>query len=103
MSIRVLDAKQPYEEYYIKFDFTNVIGTAEIDSSVVSAIDSSGADATTTVTKVANQLIATPYVNVWVQGGVTGERYTITCKIVTDAGEKYELEAELPVVEISKY
>lgn len=103
MGIKVLDEKQPYEEYYIKFDFTNVIGTAEISSSVVSAIDSSGADATTTVTKDASKVNETPYVNVWVQGGVTGERYTITCKIVTNSGEKYELEAELPVVEITKY
>lgn len=105
IQMRVLDDKQPYEEYYIAFDFVNVIGTAVIVSATVSAIDSLGADATSVVTTVANQSIHSPQVDVWIKGGVSGEHYTITCKIATNTTppEKYELEAELPVVEITKY
>ena len=34
-------------------------------------------------------------------GGVTGETYTITCKIITTTNaEKYELDSDLPVAEI---
>lgn len=103
--MRVLDDKQPWEEYYIEFDFTNAIGTAEVASATVSAINQADTDSTAIVTDVTQQKIVNPYVYVWVKGGVHLSDYTITCKALTNASpaEKYELEASLPVREISRY
>lgn len=99
--ILTLDDKQPSEAYYIKFDFTNAIGSAAISTATVTAIDSLGVDAVAVITDSDKQSIVTPYVNVWVRGGVHKQNYTITCKITTDAvpSEIYELEAEVPVRE----
>jgi len=99
--MRVFDEKQPYEEYYLAFDFTNAVGTETITAATVTVTDSAGTDKTSDLTTVANQRIDSPIVNVWVKGGATGQTYKITCKITTGANpsEKYELEAELPIVE----
>ena len=95
--------KQPWDEYFVAFDFTNLLNTGDtIHTATISAINiSTGADATSTVTTVANQSIVSPKVFVWVKGGVTATNYKITCKIVTHATppEQYELDAKLPVVE----
>lgn len=103
--MRILDDKQPWEEYYIEFDFTNAIGTEGIGSATVSAINQSDIVSTDAVTDVTQQKIITPYVYVWIKGGVDLSDYTITCKAITSASpaEKYELEALLPVREISRY
>lgn len=103
--MRILDDKQPWEEYYIEFDFTNAVGTEEVASATVSAINQSGVSSTDVVTDSTQQKVITPYVYVWIKGGVDLSDYTITCKALTNASpqEKYELEAQLPVREISKY
>lgn len=95
-------SKQPYEEYYVAFDFTNVIGLASISNATVVVYDSTAATCTAAITTVANQTIDTPNVNVWVKGGVTDNEYQITCKIETNStpSEKYELDCTLPVAEL---
>lgn len=122
--MRVLDEKQPYEEYYITFDFLNAINTAVISSADISVIDSAGVDVTHLMIGLTNPSaspsaspssgsfpksnvpstdIVNAHVHVPIRGGVSGEKYTITCKIITEAYERYELEAQLPVIEITKY
>ena len=97
---QILGAKQPYEAYYISFNFARWLGTATISSATVNAVDDADdSDATATVTTVASQVITSPYVYVWVKAGATGKEYQITCKIVATDGSKYELDALLPVVE----
>ena len=95
-------SKQPYEEYYVAFDFEALIGVASVASEAVIVYDSTGATVTSTITVVANQVIDSPLVNVWVQGGVTDNEYKITCRATTDASpqERYELDADLPVAEV---
>ncbi len=95
------DAKQPYEAYYVDFDFVNVLGDSdEIHEATVTAVDGNGADVTATIISTVKQSIVSPKVYVWVMAGTTGQTYTITCKIVTDNLEKYEKEATLAVTEI---
>ena len=92
--------KQPYEEYYVDFDFVNVVVSPDtIASAVVSVVDELGADATATVTTAIKQNIDSPKVYIWVNGGTTGKVYTITCKVATVNGEKYEMEGTLSVTE----
>lgn len=103
MQIFEFDEKQPYEEYYVAFDFSNVISSCTIADATVTVTDEDGSDVTNSLTDVAEQAIDTDnsQVNVFVTGGTSGERYKITCQIETDSDpvEKYELEAYLPVLE----
>jgi len=97
-----LGSKQPYEEYFVSFDFTNVLEGASVATAAVIVYDSSGATCTSVITNVANQTLATNAVYIWIKGGETGEEYKVTCKIETNSAppEKYELDADLPVEEI---
>lgn len=96
-----IGSKQPYEEYYITFDFTNYLGATEtISSAAVAAKDESdGSDKTATVTTAGLQVNGSKTVNVWVKAGTSGSKYRVECKMVGNAGSKYELDAILPVVE----
>ena len=96
----ILGAKQPYEAYYIQFNFTRYLGTATISSATVTAVDiADNSDVTATITTVGSQSITSPSVYVWVKAGTTAHTYQITCKITASDGSKYELDALLPVVE----
>ena len=99
----MLGAKQPYEEYYVEFDFTNYLGTAHIDSiDEVSAVEmASGEDETDAVTDATRQANDEHIVYVWIRAGEDGCRYKLNCRIIADdaEGSKYELDGILPVVE----
>jgi hypothetical protein len=93
--------KQPYEEYYIDFDFVNVIAYPdEILSAVITVVDELGVDSTIIITTAVKQYLDPTKVYVWVKGGTNGKVYTLTCRIVTDIGEKYEKEGQMSVVEV---
>jgi hypothetical protein len=95
-----IGSKQPYEEYFITFDFANYLGVEHIATAAVTAADEAdGTDKTATVTTAGYQTITDTTVNVWVKGGTTAHKYKITCKIVGASGSKYELDAILPVME----
>jgi hypothetical protein len=91
--------KQPWEEYYVAFNFVRVITPeTEIDSVVVSVTDEEGIDVTSTLTDPTKIEIVDEKVFVWVRGG-TEQVYKITCRITMDNGEKFEQDAELEVIE----
>ncbi len=96
--------KQPSEAYKLAFDFTNVLVDGDtIASATITVIDiDSGADVTSTLTTVANQVISSPKVYFWIKAGTSGHNYKVTCVIVTsaDPAETYELDARLPVIAI---
>lgn len=98
MTIKYFSPKQSYEEYYISFNFKNVLGDDTITSATVTVVDALGADATSTLTTVGSQVISGSNVNVWVKAG-TAQRYKITCKIVSSSEEKYEQDAYIVVEE----
>jgi len=94
--------KQPAEEYAISFDFTAKLGTENIASATITAIDQAdSSDVSLTVLEVANQSNTTKIVYGWVRAGTSGHNYLITCTITGDGtpASIYELEGVLPVVE----
>ena len=118
MSDLVFGAKQPYEAYYVEFDFVNDIADEDSISSATVVAKNGAIDVTATLTDVTKQLIdgiadvtwdaytdavklaaKATVVSVWVMAGTTGVTYVITCQIVTVDGEKYEAEADLQVLE----
>lgn len=98
--IHPLGAKQPYEAYFISFNFAKWLGTATILTATVTATDTDDdSDATATVTTEGSQVVSSPSVYVWVKAGTSGKVYQITCRITASDGSKYELDALLPVTE----
>ena len=100
MSDLAFGAKQTYEEYYVEFNFVNDLAEEDtVATATVVAMDGV-VDVTDTLTDVDEQTISGTSVFVWVMGGSTGVTYVITCQIVSSVyGEKYEAEADLPVLE----
>jgi hypothetical protein len=95
-----LGSKQPYEEYYISFNFLSWLGSDTISSATVSAVDmADNSDVVSTITDSTKQYEVTPNVYVWIRAGTNGHRYQITCRIVSSSGSKYELDAMLQVIQ----
>ena len=95
--------KQPTEEWAISFDFTERLGTENIASATITAVDQTTlVDVSTTILEVLNQTNTTKIVYGWVQAGTSGRDYLITCTITGDGtpASTYELEGILPVQEI---
>jgi hypothetical protein len=98
MTIPSFGNKQPYEEYYVSFNFSNDLTSGEITSAVVTVEDENGADVTSSI--VSNTFInGGCRVFAFVKGG-TEQTYKMTCKIVCSNTEKYEKEAYLPVSDV---
>ena len=96
-------SKQPAEAYAISFDFTLPLGTENIASASIVAIDqTTGLDVSTTILEVLNQTNTTKIVYGWVQNGTSGRDYLLTCTIIGDdtPASTYELDGILPVQEI---
>jgi len=99
--MEAFDPKQPYEAYYMDFDFVNdIVAPDEISTATITVTDPDGADVTSILVSSVKQNIESPKVYFWIQAGTSGKTYTITCKIVTDNGEKYEMEGTIVVAEI---
>lgn len=96
----ILTSKQPFEEYAINFDFTPVLGAENIASAVVIAVDQDSLEnVSETLLDVTKQSNTNKVFSPWVQNGITGHNYIITCRIVGSAGSQYELDGILPVQE----
>ena len=100
--MQAFGSKQPFEEYFIKFDFSEDISASDsVASGSVTIIDTAD-DSSTASTMLDN---TKDYADgddyyVWIKGGTDGHVYQITCKITTTVlGEKYELDGILPVRE----
>lgn len=102
MSDLVFGAKQPYEEYYIYFDFVNdIAGEDSVDTYTIVIEDSDDNDVTDDLTDSGENYAEGTRVYVWIKGGSSGMTYTITCKIVTAVNaEKFESDADITVTEI---
>ena len=100
MSDLAFGAKQPYEEYYVEFDFVNDMDENDTIASTEVVVMDGVNDVTDVLTDFSRQLISDTRVSVWIMGGVTGTTYVITCKITTSVlAELYECEANLLVQE----
>lgn len=99
-TIQKFDEKQPFEEFYLGFNFTKDLATEEVATAIISVVDGGGNDVTSSLTSVNLQSIQTPYVYFWIKGGENLKAYKITCKITTSlSASKYEQDAILTVVE----
>jgi hypothetical protein len=93
--------KQPYEEYYVSFNFTVPLGVETIASATITAVDETTLeDVSTVILDVAKQSISNPLVYAWVRAGETGHSYLVTCRITGSLGSQYELEGLLQVIEL---
>ena len=93
-------SKQPYEAFAISFDFTNDLTNETVISANVTAVDASTlVDMTSIILDSTKQSVSSKMVYCWVQNGIDGHNYVITCKIVGSAGSLFELEGILPVIE----
>ena len=95
--------KYPYEYFPVSGDFRRVMPEAEgdtISSQDVSAVDSSGVDATATILENVSTGTGEDYQKVFVYlkaGTATGSPYTISFKIVTAAGHKWQIDEQLEI------
>lgn len=95
--------KYTYEYFPVSADFRRVMPESEgdtISSQDVSAVDSSGTDATATILDSASIGTGDDYQKVFVylkDGTSAGSPYTISFKIVTTAGNKWQVDEQLEV------
>ena len=96
--------KQPYEEYYIKFDFSEDMSDGDTIATIssVTAIDvADNSDVSASMLDSNLDFSEGAEASIFLKGGTTDHTYKITCKILTTTlGEKYELEGLLTVKEI---
>ena len=96
--------KQPYEEYTIKVEFKKQMDSTEkiTDSTVLATLSTEG-DSTTLI--VAGTMNYSNYVNIGAKGGVHGNSYKISTRVVTDKQlpdgtyNKFESDITLNIVE----
>lgn len=98
------DDKQPSEEYYLGFDFTDLLGDEDIASAAITIIDTndSDKDVTATLSDTTNQVNSGKWAYVWIQGGTDDHKYQITCVVTGDGTPPsiYEMEATIKVKEL---
>ena len=99
----VFKPKQPYEEYFIAFDFTHglQLGKDTVKTYTITAIDmADDSNVLSTITTTASATNDTRKVYAWVKAGTSGHEYKFGCQIVGNLGVKLELDATMKVHEI---
>lgn len=100
--------KQPYEEYSIDFDYTGKLppGAASLSSATLSAVKwpkgnpTQQTDATGDVLQsTTGTIVSSVKVRGRVIAGTDGYDYLITCRAVTNDGQKLEDDVEMRVRE----
>jgi hypothetical protein len=94
--------KQPDEKFVIAGDFTDELTTGEaisVSSSDISAVDSDGNDATSTV--LSGKEVDGAYLKTTVLAGTeNGGPYKITFKAVTDLGNVWEIDVRMKIADV---
>lgn len=81
--------KTPYEEINRYHDFALWMGSGEtVELSSVTVADSSGTDQTSSMIANVSQLGTQALYTA--KGGTSGNNYTISIKVVTSTGQKFE-------------
>ena len=98
------DPKQPSEEYYLGFDFTEDLDDEVVASAAFTIIDTDNddEDVTDTLSDSTFQVNNGKWAYVWIQGGTNGHKYKITCKVTGDGTPPsvFEQEAYIRVREL---
>lgn len=97
--------KQPYESYFIHGNFEEVMKEGEtISQYTVTAVDVDGVDATSTLIENGSETVGTGEdihkLFARIQGGLEAKsKYKVTFRIVTNTGNKWEVDAEVKIKE----
>ena len=95
--------KQPDEEYYIEFDFTNDLGDSTIDEVLAVLVTAYGEveDLTESIVDSTLQTNDTKIVYLWLKDGTPEGKYHFRCTIkAAPGGEVYMLNGLLSVAEV---
>lgn len=92
--------KQVYEEFYVAFDFSNIMVNEAIDSAVITVTDPDGDDVTDDLSDDSLQSQDGSIVYCWAKGGISGKIYKYTCQVVGVNGTKPELDGYMKVEDI---
>jgi len=98
----VSTTKQNYEKYFIHGDFSAVLDEGEtIASESISAIDAAGDDATSAMIDMTSPFVDGAKQYVRIQGGTQdGSPYKVTIRVVTSAGNQWEVDCLVKVKEL---
>jgi hypothetical protein len=95
--------KQPYEEFMIAGDFTQVLESTEtivVGTSTVTATDkSTGEDTSATVLDASTKEVDGTQLRCRCRAGLTGEQHKITFRAVTSEENKWEIDVIMKVKE----
>jgi HEAT repeat protein len=89
--------KTSTEEYYLGFDFQNVLGTEAVSSATVTVYNNL-VDVTSSMITANKQAIVDQKVMFWIKGGTSRNRYRIVCSVTGSEGSKYETSANIRVL-----
>jgi hypothetical protein len=95
--------KQPYEEFYFRFWFTDVLSSGDSLSSLSSLAATNfdtGADATSVVLDATKTVVGANSIDIWIKGGVADTVYKYTLRAHTANADKIEADGILAVVEL---
>lgn len=101
-------SKQPYEEYSIDFDYTLRLppGATSLSSATLSAVKwpmgspTQQTDATSDVLQSTTAtIVSSTKARARVKGGTDGYDYLVTCRAITNDGQKLEDDVEMRVRE----
>ena len=95
--------KQPFEEFYFRFWFTNVLSSGDVLSNLeeteVVNYDT-GEDVSETLIDSSKTVVGATSVDIWLKGGETGNTYKYTLRARTANGEGIEADGVLAVFEL---
>ena len=94
--------KQSYEKYFIHGDFSTVMDTGEtIASNEIIAVDNTGEVVTGAIIDPSSPFVDGMKQYVRIQGGEQAKSpYKITIRIITDQGNKWEVDALVKIKEL---
>ncbi len=87
--------KTPYEKLPYDFDFTDVLLTGEV---IAASPPPTVTDTPASQLLLSAPVLATPKVQVVIDGGNVGVDYTLSCKVTTNLGYERECIGQLKVL-----
>lgn len=95
--VETFSPKQPWEEFYLGIDFTDDLNGEAIASAVVTVVDSSGQDLSSTLLDEEKTIVDGNTVLFWFRGGEHQQFYSIAAKATGVTGSQYERDATIIV------
>jgi hypothetical protein len=93
--------KQPYEEFNVTVDFSNVLSDSETLSTATVAITLQGTNSDQSDTMAGTPSIVGDTVVCLIKAGADGSKYNASYRVVTSESQKFEADVLVLVVETS--